>query len=262
MDTDTVFFIGSKLAGVLLKLETWLLILAFVSYAAARRSRPGLAAGASGALALSILVIGLLPLGDIALRPIEASIPMHDETGRIDGIILLGGGEDVPASRAWGQPQTGQGGDRYLAAIALAQQHPEARLLFAGGSGRLRDVGGAEMSEAEIAAGIFAEHGISDARLLFERRSRNTSENARLSRALADPDPGETWVLVTSAFHMPRALESFLEAGWDGILTHPVDYRTRAWGDGLGWSFGRNLELLNTALKEWVGRAAYVATGR
>jgi len=259
---DTVFFIASKLAGILLQVETWLLILAILAFRASRNANYGRAAWASGGLALSILMIGILPLGDVALRPVEATIPMRGEVGRIDGILLLGGGEDVAASQAWGQSQTGEGGDRYLAAIALARQHPQARIVFAGGSGRLRDADGATLSEAHVASRIFADHGIASDRVLLEDISRNTAENARLSLALADPAPGEVWVLVTSAFHMPRALESFLAAGWEGILPYPVDHRTRPWGDGLGWNFARNLGLLNSAIREYVGRAAYAATGR
>jgi uncharacterized SAM-binding protein YcdF (DUF218 family) len=44
---------------------------------------------------------------------------------------------------------------------------------------------------------------------LLEGKSRNTAENARLSRALAAPGPDDVWVLVTSASHMPRAMRSF-----------------------------------------------------
>ena len=61
---------------------------------------------------------------------------------------------------------------------------------------------------------------------------------------------------------MPRALRSFRAAGWENLVPYPVDYRTRDWRDGLGWAFARNLGLMNTALKEWVGRAVYAATGR
>ena len=106
------------------------------------------------------------------------------------------------------------------------------------------------------------DSGLPPERMLFEDRSRNTSENARLGHALAAPGPGERWALVTSAFHMPRALRSFAAAGWEGVVPVPADFRSRAWADGMGWNFHRNLGLLNTALREAVGRLAYAATGR
>ncbi|MGC9418240.1 MAG: YdcF family protein [Rhodovulum sp.] len=259
---DTVFFIASKLVGAALKVETWLLVLALIAFWASLRDWFRAVRIASAALVLAIFGIGFLPLGDVLLRPVETVFPVNGTPGAIDGIIVLGGGEDVPASRQSGQPQLGEGGDRYIAALALARRHPEARVLFAGGSGRLRDVAGAEISEAAIAERIFRAQGIAPERLLFESRSRNTAENARLGHALAAPEADERWVLVTSAFHMPRAMRSFATAGWVGIVPFPVDYRTRAWSDGVGWNFGRNLALMNTALREWVGRAAYAVTGR
>jgi uncharacterized SAM-binding protein YcdF (DUF218 family) len=260
---DTVFFVISKLAGAALMLETWLVLAALMTVWATRTGRLRLARRSSAGLVLALLVIGLIPLGDLLLRPIERNHPVIAPPDGIDGIIVLGGGEDVAASVASGQAQLGEGGDRYMAALALARAAPEARILFAGGSGRLRDIGsGGFVSEAAIAERIFAAQGITGERLLIESRSRNTAENARLARALAQPEAGARWVLVTSAFHMPRALASFEAAGWTGLIPYPVDHRTRDWRDALGWNFGRNLGLLNTAIREWVGRAVYAITNR
>ena len=144
----------------------------------------------------------------------------------------------------------------------LAKRFPEARLLFTGGSGALRDLAGAEASEADMAGRFFHDQGVSPERLLLEGQSRNTAENARLSLALAAPAPGETWVLVTSAFHMPRAMRSFETAGWTGLVPWPVDYRTSAFKDGMGWNLTRNLLVLNTAIREQVGQIAYRLTSR
>src|SRR5690606_18132335 len=146
---------------------------------------------------------------------------------RVDGIVVLGGGEDSTASAYWQQPQLGEGADRYTAALALARQHPEAKVLFTGGSGRLRSLTGAKASEAAVAEAFFRQQGLEPERLLLEDRSRNTAENARLAFALVRPGSEETWILVTSAFHMPRALRSFQAAGWEDVVPWPVDYRSR-----------------------------------
>ncbi|MCE8519209.1 YdcF family protein [Ruegeria pomeroyi] len=259
---QTVFFVLAKLAGAALRLETWLLGLAVLAFWAGLRRQVRLQQRALGALVLAILGIGVLPLGDLMMRPFETGFPVVADPGPLDGIILLGGGEDLSASRRSGQGELGEGGDRYLTALALARRYPEARVLFAGGSGRLRDVAGATFSEAGIARRIFLDQGIAPERMLFEDRSRNTAENARLGHALAAPGPGERWALVTSAFHMPRALRSFAAAGWEGVVPVPADFRTRAWADGLGWNFHRNLGMMNAALREAVGRLAYAVTGR
>ena len=113
-----------------------------------------------------------------------------------------------------------------------------------------------------LGTAFFLAQGLAPERLLFERASRNTAENAALSLALVQPGEDETWVLVTSAFHMPRSLASFEAAGWTGLVPYPVDYRSGGFGDGIGWDLARNLLTLNTAVREYIGLVAYRVTGR
>lgn len=259
---DTVFFIASKLIGALLRPDTWIVVaLAGVVLALVTARRR--AALAISSLTLALLVaLSVLPLGDLLLQPIERRYPANPSLESVDGIIVLGGGEDARASAYWGQMQLNEGGERFTAALALARRFPEAQVLFTGGSGALRDLAGAAPSEASKAERFFLAQGVAPDRLLLEGQSRNTTENARLSLALADPEPGETWVLVTSAFHIPHAMRSFETAGWDGIVAWPVDYRTSRFADGLGWNLTENLFVLNTAIRERVGQLAYRLTGR
>lgn len=259
---DTIFFIASKLIGALLRPDTWVVLALAVVVLALLLNRRRLALWV-GSITLSLLVaLAILPLGDMLLQPIERTYPVEPALEQVDGIIVLGGGEDARASAFWNQMQLNEGGERYTAALALARRYPEARLLFTGGSGALRDLAGAETSEADMAGRFFRDQGVSAERLLLEGQSRNTAENARLSLALATPVSGETWVLVTSAFHMPRAMRSFEAAGWTGLVPWPVDYRTSAFVDGMGWNLTRNLLVLNTAIREQVGQISYRLSGR
>lgn len=257
----TAFFVASKLLAVSLQVETWILGLAVLVFLALRTERLRLAKWAAGTLAAAILAIGVFPLGDSLLRTIEAAYPVIHDLQTVDGVIVLGGGEALQASMFWEQPQLNDAGDRYVGALALAHRHPDARILFAGGSGRLRDAVGAQVSEASIAAEIFSDQGIAAERVLMEDRSRNTAENARLSLALAEPAPNETWVLITSAYQMPRAMRSFEAAGWSGLVAYPVDFRSSTWRDGLQWNFTGHARLLNIALKERVGALVYKVVG-
>jgi uncharacterized SAM-binding protein YcdF (DUF218 family) len=258
---DTVFFIASKLLGALLRPDTWIVLALAVVVLAVVFNRRRLALWV-GTITLNLLVaLAILPLGDLLLQPIERSFPAQPALDQVDGIIVLGGGEDARASAFWGQMQLNEGGDRYTATLELATRFPEARILFTGGSGALRDLAGAEISEADMAGQFFREQGIAPGRLLLESQSRKTAENAHLSLALAAPSPGETWLLVTSAFHMSRAMRSFEAAGWMGLIPWPVDYRTSAFVDGIGWNLTRNMHVLNTAIREQVGQIAYRISG-
>lgn len=259
---DTAFFIFSKLIGLALQVETWLVIGMVVTLVAGRFARPHLARWSGSVTLAALLAVSIFPIGDILLRPLEAEFPPRAAPLQIDGIVVLGGVEDQRATTVWGEPQLNEAAERLTAAAAIAIAHPEARLVFSGGSGRLRNTVLAQPDIPSVAVDFFVSLGIDPDRITWEDQSRNTAENARFSYEVAAPASGETWVLVTSAFHMGRALASFEAAGWGEITPHPVDYRTGSFIDGIGWNLAGNLEVLNIAIKEWVGRMAYHLTGR
>ncbi len=259
---DIVFFVTSKLIGALLRPDTWIIISLACSIIALTRQRGRFALWISS-ISLGLLVtLGTLPLGDLLLQAIERRYPANPSLNAIGGIVVLGGGEDARASAYWGQVQLNGGAERLTAALELARRFPEAKVLFTGGSGALRDLAGAMTSEASVAERFFVAQGLDPERLLLEGQSRNTAENARLSLILAEAAPDENWVLITSAFHMPRAMRSFDAAGWDDLKAWPVDYRTAGFADGIGWNLTGNLAVLQTAIREYVGQLAYRLTGR
>ncbi len=259
---DTLFFIASKIIGAFLQADTLIVVALSVIVLALVLNCGRIALWASSTMLTLLVALAIFPFGDLLLQPIERRYPAQPPLDKVDGIIVLGGGEDVSASVFWGQVQLKEGGERYTEALALARRFPQARLLFTGGGGALRTLAGAGISEADLAGRFFRDQGVAPARLLLEGKSRNTAENARLSLMHAMPVPGETWVLVTSAFHMPRAMRSFEAAGWTGLVPWPVDYRTSAFTDSIGWNLTDNLQGLNTAIRELVGQIAYRSLGR
>lgn len=254
---DTAFFILSKLIGLALQIETWLVIGMVVSLIAGRFACERLSRWSGGTTLAALLAVGIFPIGEILLRPLEAEFLPRAAPAHIDGIVVLGGVEDQRATAAWGDPQLNEAAERLTAAAALAIAHPEARLVFSGGSGRLRNTVLGQPEMPSVAVDFFVSLGIAPSRITWEDQSRNTAENARFSYEVAASASGESWVLVTSAFHMGRALASFEAAGWGDIVPHPVDNRTGRFSDGIGWNFSGNLEVLNIAIKEWVGRLVY-----
>ena len=210
---------------------------------------------------LMLAICGFSPLGNLLLYPLEARFPPWDAGhGAPDGIIVLGGSIDPDLSMAHERPAIRSAADRIVVAAELARKYPNARILFTGGSANLIST---DAKEADFAVEVFDALGIDKARLTIERRSRNTYENAAFSKAMVAPKPGERWLLVTSAFHMPRAVGLFRKVGF-AVEPYPVDWRVGSpfdpasiWqgaGDGLGRT--------DTAIREWIGLLAYRLAGR
>ena len=259
---DILFFIFSKLVGLSLQVETWLAVTLALAVLAGLLGRKGLSAWLSATAFLAVTLIGIFPIGEVFLAPLEAEYANQNIPEQVDGIVVLGGAESPRKTLRWSQPQLNDASERLIAAASLAIAHPEARIVYAGGSGRLLDAVAGRAPLPPIAIDVLSSLGIDPDRVIWEDQSRNTAENAQLSFDLVQPEPGETWVLVTSTFHMGRAMASFEAAGWRNVVPYPVDYRTGSFTGGIGWDFSSNLEDLNTAIKEWVGRLAYRLTGR
>lgn len=225
---------------------------------ATRRRRLGAALAVFGLVGL--LVAGLSPLSYLALLPLEQRFPEFADDGRpIAGIIVLGGGVEAGLSSARGQIVVNDAGERPIYFADLARRYPQARLVFSGGSGSLQD---GSVAEADIVSRLGDTLSLPRSRLILENLSRNTRENAAFSAQLVQPKPGERWLLLTSAWHMPRAVGCFRKAGFE-VVAYPVDYRTRGWIDATRTnSFASDgLLALDLATKEWVGLAAYKLAG-
>lgn len=147
---------------------------------------------------------------------------------------------------------------RLTVAAALTRSFPWAHLIYAGGNGRLRRAVGPDATEADVAVIFLAEQGIDRDRILFNPISRNAADNARNARAIVQTgEAGGTWLLVTSAFYMPRAMQSFEAVGRGDIIAYPVDYRTGSLRNGLGWNLHGNLDFLQMGFRELFGSLAY-----
>ena len=221
------------------------------------RRRSGLALSALVTAALVALM--LLPVGANLIYPLEARFPQPRWPDRVDGVIVLGGAVDPSASAAWGRPTVNHAADRMTEFAWLARRYPEARLVFTGGSGSLTRP---DLTEAPIARDLFERIGAPVDRILFEDKSRNTFENAVFTRDLVGPKPGETWVLVTSAYHMPRAVGIFRKLGWP-VLPDPVAYYTGEDSTSrIGPNLAGDLSLVDDAVHEWFGLLSYRLMGR
>lgn len=187
--------------------------------------------------------------------PVPADLPSD-----INGIIVLGGAVDQYVTKARGEASIGGSVERILRFSSLAQQFPDARLIYSGGSGLVTRQ---KIREADVVAPLLEQLGVDTIRVTFESQSRNTYENALHSFELMEPKFDEKWILVTSAAHMPRAAGSFRKAGWPGLIPYPTDFHFE--GDetfGPPLYLGNGLGGISTALHELLGLTAYYLTGK
>ncbi|QDL38792.1 YdcF family protein [Rhodoferax sediminis] len=222
---------------------------------------------ALGWTSLALLVLlGWRPLPDALLRGLEAqcpppawtAVPSAPEWQHYAGIVVLGGALEPAWVRAGnGQVALNDAAERMTASVVLMRQHPQLRLLFTGGEGEFHTTGEPEAVQARE---FFENLGVPTQRMQFEAASRTTYENAVLSAVLPDVDKTRPWLLVTSAWHMPRALATFHAAGWN-VTPYPVDYRTGTRTPWTEYSMAKSLWRWQLALHEWAGWLAYRAAG-
>jgi len=213
---------------------------------------------AAAGLALGILIVfAVVPTGPYLVHWLERQYPAasHDAPAAVDGIIVLGGGVDAEATLESQRPATSAAASRLFAFAGLADRYPRARLVFTGGSGSLVS----DAREADAVEEILASVGIAPDRVEFERDSRTTAENARMAFDMVEPDPEQVWLLVTSAYHMRRAVTAFEAAGWR-IRPYPVGFQTPADRPlPPGYSMFRNLKMAEIAIHELAGYGYYRA---
>jgi uncharacterized SAM-binding protein YcdF (DUF218 family) len=216
--------------------------------------------------AVLLLLAGLSPLGNALILPLEDRFPRADLDAPPPptGFFVLGGAVDRLVSTARQVPALNEAAERLVEAAMLARRFPDAKIAFSGGDAGIFYK---TSSEAEGAESLLTALGVPEDRLILEDESRDTYENAQFlkDKLTRDGDlgAGKRWLLITSAYHMPRAMGAFRQAGFE-IEAWPVDYRTRGAAD-LTRPFDKvseGLRRVDVAAREWVGLLAYWLTGR
>lgn len=251
----SIFFWASKLTWLIISPENLFFFLLLISWILLRRGAYIWARRILGFMLIVLMVVALFPIGEWLLYPLEMRFPANPKLPeRIDGIIVLSGAENAFLSSLWDQEELDGSAERDIAFLELARKYPNARLVFTGGSGSMLHQ---DYKAADVAKKLFDKLGLDLSRVTFERNSRNTFENAVLSKELVRPGPGQKWVLITTAWHMPRAVGIFCKAGWP-VVPYPVDHITMP-GKLLRIEFSPfgHLGSLATGLKEWVGLTGY-----
>lgn len=257
-----MFFYASKIISTLIwpsSVVTMLLLVGTALLLGGRAVRWGRRLMIAG-LGL-LLVCGFSPLGNLMVLPLEQRFARGELPQDIAGIIILGGFETGPVTKRRGELSLNEAAERLTESILAARARPDAKVIFTGGDAAL--IGPADNGAAGEVGRYLEAVGIARERLVLEGVARTTHENALLLARMLQPGPGQRYLLVTSAFHMPRSVATFRRQGFD-VVPWPVDYRTRGWMDATTFfgSVPAGLERVDLAFKEWIGLAAYRLSGR
>lgn len=257
---DSVFFWLSKIIWPFIAPDNFLVVLIVIGLVLLLRGAYKYAKFFIGFVAFIMTVLLFCPVGQWLLHPLEMQFSANPELPeKIDGIIVLSGAESPFHSAEWEQVELNEAAERYFAFIKLIKRYPDARHLFTGGTGSMTKQ---EFKAADVARKLFKEQGLDISKIIFEDQSRNSYENAKFSYEKVNPKPNETWILITTSWHMPRSVGIFNKIGWP-VIPYPVDHRTEREIFLIGKPrFAANLKMLKIAVKEWVGLLAYYLTGK
>lgn len=250
----------TKILSTLTQPLTWVVILLLLSLVSWHRQTIG--RGLVGAATALLLLLGWQPLPDFLIRQLETQyteIPPQADLKNYVGMVILGGStEDDFVAMAHPQPLLNDAAERMTAPLSMLQRNPHLRMIYTGG-GIVEGQG--IVKEAQLAKNFYDNMGLPADRVVYESASRTTYENATLSAKLPGVDTTQRWLLVTSAWHMPRSMATFAQAGWN-VTAYPVDYRTGASTPWTEYSLGSGVRRWQLALHELLGLLAYRLSGR
>jgi uncharacterized SAM-binding protein YcdF (DUF218 family) len=257
---DSAFWIASKFIWEIFSPDRFLLLLLFFGVALLWTKHSNAGRWLLTSLSIILFLVTFFPVSNILLLPLENRFQVPLELPeQVDGIIVLGGSENTQLTMARGQPVLYDSAERLTMFVSLAKRYPNAKLVFAGGSGQ---VTGQEYKESFTARMLFYQLGLNVGRVVFESNSRHTAESSTLSYQMVMPKLRERWILIGSAFRMPRAFGAYKNAGWN-IIPYPVDFKTSGKLDFDIDSFSfSGVERVSLGVREWLGLLAYWLSGK
>ena len=209
-------------------------------------------------LALLLAVLpAVFPLEEALARPLENRYPPRTPPASVDGLLVLGGAVDWNVSQSRQQLNTNAAAERLMAATMLAERYPGVPLVF---TGLYQEVAPNEFRSGS--SGLLTGPEFAGRDIVYLGAARSTYEEALLAIRELQPRSGERWLLVTSAWHMPRALATFRTQGWT-LEPFPVDYRSS--GD---LDFRPSLDIagrlagFDAVVREWGALLIYQQLGR
>lgn len=201
---------------------------------------------------LGFIIFATIPFNLWIMENLENRFPRVESiSSDVKGMILLGGSFDKITTLAREETAYNLAAGRFIKFVEITKAHPHLQLAFTGNE-----------FEAKTAKKAFQALGIDPSRVLFEEASKDTKGNAAKSAQLLNPKSTEKWLLITSAYHMPRSVGLFRKAGFN-VIPYPADYHTP--GNYEPWFFlglTLSLEAWEAGTREWLGMIINYLLGR
>ena len=256
-----MFFIFSKILNFFLD-PLNLLIISFLLFILITVRTKKTRVGPTLWFVLFWFVLLYKPIPEFLVKNLEDLFIYQEKTFlELDGVIVLGGGTGSgKVAQDRNDYSLGGGSERLFKGLEFIRKKPQGTIIFTGFSGKLFHEG---LSEAEIIEKLVKALNVDSTNILFERRSRNTFENALYTKEIISDFENKKWGIVTSASHMKRALATFNKQSSE-ISFRPisVDFQTKNsiyWGPG---NIQSSLDFWSIYMHEAIGYWVYKFTGR
>jgi len=204
-------------------------------------------------------IIAVIPTGAFMIYQLEKKYHVLESLpNKLDGILILSGATDPVLTKEYNQISLNGSAERLTESIQLMKKYSHTKIIFSGGSGSIHH----NFTHSEAAKLFFTNFEINLDNIIYENKSRNTYENILFSKKIAEPTINEKWLVVTSAYHMSRALNVADKLGWK-FIPYAVDFKLEkkfSWQPSI--AFLGNMFLFQQGTHEWVGSIAYFWMGR
>jgi len=193
--------------------------------------------------ALNLYLLSMEPVKDILYQPLESRYAIPQNLN-VDAIVVLGGGSYNTGILKEDSMK------RLLTGFILHKKYGLPLILSGGAS-----VG--KLPEAEVMKQVLEELGVDKKSIITEVKSKDTIENAMYVKDICRQHGFKKIALITSAYHMPRAVDAFKKAGFE-VLPYPTDFKQDKRYNL--YSFIPRMGVLNDsykALREHLGTLAY-----
>lgn len=210
----------------------------------------------------TLLLVTYTPFAAQMIKTLEDRFPAPlVPPASVTGILVLGGAELADPALARNLSPVADMNARHARMAQLLQAHPQARAIYAGALAEpAAAAAAAALADSAQAKALLQRHGIDPGRVQWVENGLDTFEAMIFARDRAQPQPGETWLLVTSGWHMPRAMGVAQRQGWK-LIPQPVAEMTGIRVAAPGQA-AAGLSLAERAIREWSALTLYAMFDR